>query len=120
MKVYKQRNPRKSKFEPYRETISTLFDSGLKIREVADALDSYMDDVVDINALYCYARSRGLLSNCKPCAVPKCAGCDGCIQIINTHDKPVLLCMSAKRIVSRSCRTSPEWCEKRKKAERVS
>lgn len=112
MKVYKQKRPKQSKFEPYREMISELIDSGLKIREIADEIEPLMDDIVDENALYCYIRSKDLLSK-NGLSVPKCQGCDGCMMITNTNETEVLLCLPSKRIVNRSCQTSPQWCSKR-------
>jgi hypothetical protein len=115
MKAYKQKHPKPSKFEPYRETIADLLDSGLKIREVADVIEPLMDDAVDENALYCYAKSKGLLSR-GIVSVPKCEGCNDCLTVTNTNESEVLLCLPSKRIVNRSCRTSPVWCEKRMEA----
>ena len=113
MKYYRQKHPTQSKIEPHQELITTLLDSGLKIREVADAIEPLMDDVVDENALYCYAKTKGLLSNGLS-IIPRCEGCESCIMIINTNESEVRLCLTAKRVVSRSVRTSPVWCDKRK------
>lgn len=117
---------RKSKFDPYIKEIAALLDTGLSVARVAEEIEYHFDDIVDSNALYTFIRSRDLRSKVTMGGTnlnydaPCCEGCDDCLTVTNTNESEVLLCLPSKRIVNKSCKTSPIWCNKRKKAERVS
>ncbi|MDF2615416.1 MAG: hypothetical protein K0Q47_71 [Sedimentibacter sp.] len=112
--------PRRSKFDPYIEEISDLLKTGLSINKVADLISIYFDDPVDMSALYAFAYSRGLDRRVtqggtnKNYSIPNCNKCKECIKVLNTHDSEMLLCFKAKRLISKTCKTSPMWCDKRK------
>jgi hypothetical protein len=115
---------RKSKFDPYITEIVQYVVTGMSVREIAELIEYHFDDAVNVNALYRYMRAKGIKSMVTQGGtnleydVPKCDGCTECQTILNTHENKLNLCMLSKRIVSKSCFTSPMWCEKRKKAER--
>ena len=115
---YRRRN-KKSKFDPYIKEIAALLDSGLSVRKVAEVIEPKMDDVVDDNALYVFIKSRGLRSYVtqggtnKDFAVPHCRSCNECLSILNTKESDVMVCLKSKRMVSKTCQTSPIWCELR-------
>lgn len=120
---YKKRI-KKSKFDPYINEISEYLASGMSVRKIAEIIDVYFDDIVDESALYAFINSRGLRTkyhgglgkNYKP---PICDKCENCHEVLNTNGNTIRMCYYS-RLVSRSCKTSPEWCPKRKKEERVS
>ena len=110
---------KKSKFDPYIEEIKALVDSGCSARQIADAIENKMDDVVDENALYVFITSRELRTRRtreeNVSLIPRCEGCENCMTVLNTKDNDVWLCVEAKRIANKSCKTSPLWCPKRER-----
>ena len=116
---------RKSKFEPYTTEIAKYVVTGMSVRENAELIGYHFDDVVNVNALYRFMRVKGIQSMVTrggtnlDYKAPECAKCKECTSILNTHAKSVNFCTLSKRIVSKSCFTSPMWCVKREKTERV-
>lgn len=116
---------KKSKFDPYIAEIAKYVVTGMSVREIAELIEYHFDDVVSESALYTFMRSRGIQSRVTMGGTnlnydaPRCAGCEDCLTVINTNESEVQLCFPSKRIVNRSCKTSPMWCYKRK-TERVS
>jgi hypothetical protein len=112
---------KKSKFDPYIEEITKYVVTGATVKEIAELIEYLFDDIVDINALYCFMRSRGLQSRVsmggtnKDFTAPYCRGCDDCIEITNTHHVKSLLCLAAKTMIPKTCTTSPIWCHKRER-----
>jgi hypothetical protein len=110
---------KKSKFDPYINEIKSLVDSGCSARQIADAIEGKMDDVVDDSALYVFIVSRGLRTKRtreeNAGAIPHCERCENCMTVMNTNDNDVWLCVETKRIANKSCRTSPQWCPKRER-----
>jgi hypothetical protein len=111
---------RQSKFDPYITEISDLLDTGLSVSKVADIITKYFKEPVDSNALYVFVKSRNLDIKVtqggrnKRHQIPNCKKCKDCMFILNTCDKEVLVCTKEKRLISKSCKTSPMWCSKRK------
>lgn len=120
------RKPRKrnkrSKFDPYITEIKALLDTGMPVSGVATEIEPKMDDVVNTDALYMFIKSRGLRSHVtqggtnKDFNVPHCQKCNNCRNVQNTEDTEVRLCTKSWRMVSKTCQTSPMWCELRKAA----
>jgi hypothetical protein len=118
------RHHKKSKFDPYTNEISGYLDAGMSVRNIAERLDEYFDDAVDENALYAFISSRGLKTKYsgglgRHYEPPRCNNCEGCFEVIGLNDKPTRICYGA-RLIGNGVKTSPEWCHKRKKAERLS
>lgn len=117
-RTYKRKR-RKSKFDPYLEEITEYIEAGMSIREIAEKLSPYFEDAVADGALYSFIESRGLHSKVtmggrnKMYDIPLCSKCDECWEIQNTAYSTVQLCVPCKRLVNRSCKTSPMWCPKR-------
>ena len=115
----KKRRYKRSKFDPYILDIAKYALAGMTVREIAELLQPYFDEVVDESAVYAFMRSRGIQSRVTQGGTnlnykaPRCTDCDNCITVINTTGKDVLLCLAAKRIVNRTCATSPMWCQRR-------
>lgn len=92
----------------------------MSVHCVAERIELKMDDIVDDNALYVFIKSRGLRSfvtqggTNKDLSVPYCRSCEHCMIIKNTGDTDVMVCLKSKRMVSKSCQTSPMWCDLRK------
>lgn len=114
-----RRRTKRSKFDPYIKEIAALLDSGLSIRKVAEVIEPKMDDAVDDNALYRFIKARGLRSYVtqggtnKEFDIPYCQGCNNCRSVQNTEDTKVRLCTKSWRMISKTCQTSPIWCELR-------
>ena len=49
-----------------------------------------------------------------------CSECEHCKEILDTKNVKKYLCIRSMRMIYQYCKTSPIWCELRKKAERVS
>jgi hypothetical protein len=121
MGVYKSKQKRRkpSKFDPYVVEIATYLSMGRTIQEVAELIEYHFDDAVSKDSLYMFIRSRGLKSKVTQGGTnlqyqaPCCQGCENCLKVINTNEVEVNVCLVAKRIVNRSCKTSPPWCMKR-------
>lgn len=117
--INKQKRHRKSKFDPYITEIIKYVLAGMTVQEIADLISYHFEDVVDREAVYSFMRSRGIQSRVTQGGTnlnykaPRCTDCDNCITVINTTGKDVLLCLAAKRIVNRTCATSPMWCQRR-------
>lgn len=109
----------KSKFDPYIVEIAKYLSMGMSTNEIADLISYHFDDIVSIDALYTFIRARGLKSKVTQSGrnanydIPKCDDCKDCIKVINTNEREVRLCLSERKIVSRSCLTSPMFCPKR-------
>jgi len=114
-----QKRFRKSKFDPYIAEITKYVIAGMTVREIAELLQPYFDEVVDESAVYAFMRSRGIQSRVTMGGTnleydaPRCSKCEQCWTVHNTTDREVLLCLPAKRLINRSCKTSPMWCIKR-------
>ncbi len=119
MKKEVRRRKKRSKFDPYIEEIKSLLDTGMSVHNVAEIIETKMDDIVDDNALYTFIKARGLRSlvtqggTNKDFTVPDCRSCEHCMMIQNTGDSDVMVCLKSKRMISKSCQTSPMWCELR-------
>ena len=115
----KKRRYKRSKFDPYILDIAKYALAGMTVREIAELLQPYFDEVVDESAVYAFMRSRGIQSRVTMGGTnleydaPRCSKCEQCWTVHNTTDREVLLCLPAKRLINRSCRTSPMWCIKR-------
>ena len=113
------RRSKRSKFDPYIKEIAALLDSGLSVGKVAEIIETKMDDVVNSNALYAFIKSRGLRSNVtqggtnKDFSVPYCSSCKNCMTVKNTRENESRVCLKSKRMISKTFRTSPIWCELR-------
>ena len=113
------RRHKKSKFDPYIKEIAIYLSMGMSTRQIAELIEYHFDDIVSESALYAFIRSRGLKSkvtqggNNPNYDIPLCEKCDDCETIINTANNEVLLCVPAKRLINRSCKTSPMYCPKR-------
>lgn len=113
------RRNKRSKFDPYIKEIAALLDSGLSVGKVAEIIETKMDDVVNSNALYAFIKSRGLRSNVtqggtnKNFSAPYCHSCKDCMKIQNTRGNESRVCLKSKRMISKTFRTSPIWCELR-------
>ena len=125
-KYQPKKRHKKSKFDPYIDEISKCVEAGMSVRKIAETIECHFEDIVSEDALYAFMRARGLQSRVTQGGtninydIPHCEGCSNCLTVINTNESEVFLCLPSRRIISRSCKTSPIWCEKRKKAERVS
>jgi len=113
-----------SKFDKHINEISEYLDAGMSVRKIAEQLDQYFDDAVNEDALYSFIASRGLKTKYsgglgKYYEPPRCESCEDCHEVINTNNSTVRMCHYS-RLINNSCKTSPVWCPKRKKAERVS
>jgi hypothetical protein len=110
---------KKSKFDPYLNEITEYAAAGMTVQGIAERIQKYFEDYVEESAVYAFMRSRGIQSRVTQGGTnlnykaPRCTDCDNCITVINTTGKDVLLCLAAKRIVNRTCTTSPMWCQKR-------
>lgn len=113
---------RESRLDPYMDKIREMLDAGSTYGEIADEMSKYFDDwVLSSNTICTYAISRGLRSKVTQGArdgriyIPHCDNCSSCKLVLNTAgSRSVRVCMVAMRAVSRSCLTSPMWCEERK------
>jgi len=115
----KKRRYKRSKFDPYILDIAEYALAGMTVREICELLQPSFDDIVDESAVYAFMRSRGIQSRVTMGGTnlaydaPRCSKCEQCWTVHNTTDREVLLCLPAKRLINRSCRTSPMWCIKR-------
>ncbi|MBH1941665.1 hypothetical protein I5677_12250 [Mobilitalea sibirica] len=111
---------RKSKFDPYINDIIYYLNLGYPVIRVAEQLDQYFDDIVDMSALYTFIRSRALKNtSVRKYRVPHCDNCEDCHEVINTNDEGIRMCYYC-RLIPNSVITAPLWCPKRTKVERVS
>lgn len=110
---------KKSKFDPYISEIAQYVIAGMSVREIAELIEYHFDDVVSESALYTFLRSRGIQSRVTMGGTnleheaPCCDDCGDCLMVINTNETETRLCLPSRRIVSKSCHTSPMWCRKR-------
>jgi hypothetical protein len=110
-----------SKFDPYIEEIGKYVVRGCSVREIAELIEYHFNDAVAESALYTFMRSRGLQSTVTQGGTnleyeaPCCQGCENCLRVLNTNETEVNVCLITKRIVNKSCKTSPDWCVKREK-----
>ena len=115
----KKRRYKRSKFDPYILDIAEYALAGMTVREICELLQPSFEDIVDESAVYAFMRSRGIQSRVTmggtnlEYKAPRCAECADCLTVINTSGNNVLLCLPAKRLINRSCHTSPIWCRKR-------
>ena len=115
----KRKRFRRSKFDPYITEIAKYAAMGMSVQEIADLISYHFDEFVDKEAVYAFMRSRGIQSRVTmggtnlEFSAPKCDECSDCLTVLNTNKTEVRVCLPAKRMVSKSCYTSPMWCEKR-------
>jgi hypothetical protein len=121
-----KKRKRKSKFDPYIVEIAKYLAMGMTIQETAELIEYHFDDVVNRDALYVFMRSRGLQSMVtmggtnSEYEAPCCGECDSCLTVTNTNKSEARVCLTAKRMISKSCHTSPIWCEKRGESVEIS
>lgn len=117
--INKQKRHRKSKFDPYITEITKYVLAGMSVQEIADLISYHFDEFVDKEAVYAFMRSRGIQSRVTmggtnlEFSAPKCDECSDCLTVLNTNKTEVRVCLPAKRMVSKSCYTSPMWCQRR-------
>lgn len=115
----KKRRFRRSKFDPYIIEITKYASMGMTVQEIADLISYHFDEPVSKDALYPFMRSRKIQSRVTmggtnlEFEAPNCDECKNCIEVINTKGSNIRICLTAKKVVSRSCKTSPMWCYKR-------
>lgn len=105
-------------FDPYMDEISEYAAMGMTVREIAERIEHYFDDVISDDSLHSFMRYRGIRSMVTQGGkginkAPICDRCKNCIVVKNTSGKDIRVCLSIKKIVSKSCKTSPIECKKR-------
>ena len=122
MRVRHAGRPRKSQYDPYLEDIKEMLESGLSYSQISEEMYDRFDIDVEPVTIGYFIKSRGLRSivtrgkNDGRVFIPKCKECE-CLTEVQTTKKTGywLMCKKMKRIISRTCQTSPMDCPLREK-----
>ena len=114
-----KKRTRRSRYDQYAQAIKHLIDAGATYEQVAYELEDMGMNNPCIQSIGEYCRKHGIRSRITCGArngrifIPRCEDCESMTLIKNTVDQDVRVCMRMKRIVQRSCTTSPMMCPRR-------
>ena len=110
---------RKSKYDPYTDIIREMMDAGCTYGQIEEELWSRGMEDADYSSIAYFCKCRAIKSRVTKGArdgryIPHCEGCLKCIEVTNTVGKEERICTELLRIISRSTKTSPMECPKRR------
>lgn len=110
---------RRSKYDPYLEDIADMIAAGCTYAQIEEALWEKGLESANSGSIAYICHEKGIRSRVTKGArdgryIPCCDGCENCRDVRNTTGKSVWICTRLMRLVSKSVKTSPVECPKRR------